>query len=307
MKPIHSFLVTAFVFALAFLVAAPPAAAIAPVTPFANTGSMTNARYASTTTLLGNGKVLVAGGSYGGVLASAELYDVGLGFDSAAQPVILTATSPLVDGTSLVLTGTGFKGVSGASGGDFNDSPTNYPVVQLRSIENGLSVFLLSSNTSPWSDTSFTSVPVSGFPLGYALVTVFTNGIPSSTAIINVTEPLPPAGSVEVDGKGTIPAGSFKIKVQSKLGKPLKGKVTYTHNLKTIESTSITGVTLNNNGTHATITGVAKINGQQGFTFQADVDDLGKPGEGIDQFAITASDGTNDGGTLTGGEIKIKQ
>jgi hypothetical protein len=42
-----------------------------------------------------------------------------------------------------------------------------------------------------WSDTSFTSTPVtlmttssSGFPIGYAFVTVFTNGIPSQSRFI---------------------------------------------------------------------------------------------------------------------------
>ena len=42
-----------------------------------------------------------------------------------------------------------------------------------------------------WSDTSFTSTPItlmttssSGFPIGYALVTVFTNGIPSQSQFV---------------------------------------------------------------------------------------------------------------------------
>ena len=43
-----------------------------------------------------------------------------------------------------------------------------------------------------WSDSSFTSTPItlmttssSGFPIGYALVTVFTNGIPSQSLFID--------------------------------------------------------------------------------------------------------------------------
>jgi len=40
-----------------------------------------------------------------------------------------------------------------------------------------------------WSDTSFISRPVRGFPLGPALATVFTNGIPSTAKYLVVTPP----------------------------------------------------------------------------------------------------------------------
>jgi hypothetical protein len=51
---------------------------------WAVTGSLNNARFIHTATLLPNGKVLVAGGfgSNGFPIASAELYDSGLGFSS---------------------------------------------------------------------------------------------------------------------------------------------------------------------------------------------------------------------------------
>ena len=39
-----------------------------------------------------------------------------------------------------------------------------------------------------WSRTSFTSFPVRGFPTGPALVTVFTNGIPSVAKPLIVTK-----------------------------------------------------------------------------------------------------------------------
>src|SRR5450432_569655 len=55
-------------------------ATAAPFT-FATTGSLTSARYEHTSTLLLNGKVLVAGGTNGAgvVMSSAELYDPVLG------------------------------------------------------------------------------------------------------------------------------------------------------------------------------------------------------------------------------------
>ncbi|MFZ0916796.1 MAG: kelch repeat-containing protein, partial [Candidatus Udaeobacter sp.] len=76
------------------------------------TGSLNTAREFHKATLLPNGKVLVAGGvDNGSFLRSAELYDIGLGFMRPDwQPQITTATSPLVLGSSLILTGSRFKG-----------------------------------------------------------------------------------------------------------------------------------------------------------------------------------------------------
>src|SRR5439155_388912 len=95
---------------------------------FEETGSLHDARYLHTATLLPNGKVLVAGG--GGV-ASAELYDVGLGFSNDWQPKIQRLK--LTAGRRLLLTGSLFQGISQASGGNTQDSSSNYPIVQLRS------------------------------------------------------------------------------------------------------------------------------------------------------------------------------
>ncbi|MBE0539844.1 MAG: hypothetical protein IH623_00455 [Verrucomicrobia bacterium] len=51
-------------------------------------------------------------------------------------------------------------------------------------------MFLLSTN---WSTNSFTSLPVWNFPPGYALATVFVNGIPSTSSIVNISVPVPTA------------------------------------------------------------------------------------------------------------------
>src|SRR5205823_4218892 len=149
------------------------------------TGSLHTARAEHTARLLPNGKVLVAGGFNGGYLTSAELYDIGLGFMRPDwQPQITTATSPLVLGSSLILTGSRFQGISQASGGNFQDSSTNYPVVQLRAIDSSQIAFLPVDPIVGWSDTSFTSTPVNNFPPGPALVTVFTNDIPSDSIYV---------------------------------------------------------------------------------------------------------------------------
>jgi N-acetylneuraminic acid mutarotase len=156
------------------------------------TAKLNTARYGHTATLLPNGKILVAGGfSKSTILNSTELYDVGLGFAEAWRPVLTSATSPLRLGSSLVASGYYFTGLSEASGGNTQNSATNYPLLQLRSLANEQTRFLLADAASRWSDTSFTSQPLSSFPIGYALATVFTNGIPSLPKMILV-QPAPP-------------------------------------------------------------------------------------------------------------------
>ena len=171
--------------ALGLNLALTPAAGAA---SFVNASPLSTARNQHTATLLPNGKVLVAGGQGdSGSLSSAELYDVGLGFSASWQPQIATVTSPLTLGSSLVLTGSQFRGISEGSGGNTQDSPADYPVVQLRSLGNEQTLFLLSTS---WSTNSFSSAPVTGLPSGYALVTVFVNGIPSPAGIFNINVPM---------------------------------------------------------------------------------------------------------------------
>src|SRR5439155_21287094 len=132
-------------------------------------------------------------GFNGGYLSSAELYDPGLGFLPSWQP-LLTTVSPsiLQNGSGLRASGSRFKGISEASGGNgAQNSSSNYPLVQLLSLANEQTLFLSVDAMTGWSDSSFTSTPItlmttssSGFPIGYALVTVFTNDIPSQSQFV---------------------------------------------------------------------------------------------------------------------------
>ncbi len=194
---------------------------------WSSTGSMTATRESYTATLLASGEVLVAGGedNSGGVLASAELYDVGLGFDPSWQPQITGITSPLGFGSALSLTGSLFSGISGASDGNTQDSSTDYPLVQLRSIEGSQSLFLLPDPNTGWSDTSFTSLPIGVFPSGYWLTTVFTNGIPSSSAIVSVTKADP---VISGQASGGVVGGSMFDQATLTGGFNPSGKVTFT-------------------------------------------------------------------------------
>src|SRR5438552_14195422 len=73
------------------------------------------------------------------------------------------------------------------------NSSSNYPLVQLLNLANEQTLLLPVDAMTGWSDSSFTSTPItvmttssSGFPIGYALVTVFTNGIPSQSQFVLV-------------------------------------------------------------------------------------------------------------------------
>jgi hypothetical protein len=159
------------------------------------TGSLGNARAGHTATLLPNGKVLVGGGvdTGGTLLSSAEFYDSGLGFDSIWQPLLTTVSPSILHrGSELTASGSRFTGISEASGGNGSqNSSSNYPILQLLSLANEQTLTLPVDAMTGWSENSFTSTPVtlmtttsSGFPIGYALVTVFTNGIPSQSKFV---------------------------------------------------------------------------------------------------------------------------
>jgi hypothetical protein len=111
------------------------------------------------------------------------LYDPGLGYTSATQPQ-LNAVSSASSTTALSLTGTNFTGVSEASGGATNNSPSNIPVVQLQSLVNEEVINVPLDPSQGFSSTSFTSLPPTDLVPGYALLTMFVNGTPSLSQIV---------------------------------------------------------------------------------------------------------------------------
>jgi len=144
------------------------------------------ARQQDRAVLLADGRFMDIGGSDSG--ATAEIYDPGLYPTNTPRPQITSSTPALNVGDSLNLTGIGFRGRSGGSGGNWQDSASDYPLVQLRSMESGQTTFLSATN---WSKKSFTSAPVWNFPPGETLATVFVNGIQSTSSVVNITVPIP--------------------------------------------------------------------------------------------------------------------
>ncbi len=164
---------------------------------FSSAGTMTTARTQPTAILLPNGKVLIAGGGS----ATAELYDPGAGFQDSRRAQIdrlslSAATQPL----ALNLAGAGFRASteqaagaaigSEASSGDSQSAATNYPLLQLRRVDNDQQFFISPDATQLWTDTRFTTSTLSGLPLGFYRATLFVNGIPSQARLISLAPAL---------------------------------------------------------------------------------------------------------------------
>jgi hypothetical protein len=188
-----------------------PVVAVFTVSNSSSNGDLANARMYHSASLLPNSQIVVIGGSdgVGGSLTYVQSYNLGLGFSASTQPPTITKISAsstngssscsglpstmFCQGQALVITGTQFTGYSStmgtygsqASGSNGSqDSATNYPVVQIRRLDNEQSFFLLSDPTSSWSNTSFKSQILPAISTaGPYLLTIFSNGIPSVSSM----------------------------------------------------------------------------------------------------------------------------
>jgi hypothetical protein len=137
--------------------------------------------------LLPNGKVLVNGGNTNssftaGVAATSQVYDSGLGFAATNQPQITSVPTNVTPGAAIPLGGTLFRGVSEASLGGNANSASDHPVVQLRNLESTRVARLIATS---WSSNACSFVAPTNFPQGPVMLTMFVNGIYSSSALVN--------------------------------------------------------------------------------------------------------------------------
>jgi hypothetical protein len=181
------------------------------------TPSLSAARDFLTATLLLDGRVLLAGGNFGAAYTNlVEVYTTEPGVTNSWRSAITNISSTVSQGGTLALTGLRFRGISGGSGGNgMQDSPTDAPLVQFRSVDSGLTAFLTAAS---WTSNAFTSLPVNGFPPGMAMATVFANGIPGAGAVSLVQTVVPPAPVLT--GMSVKPDGVFRFGFTNVPGAP---------------------------------------------------------------------------------------
>lgn len=148
------------------------------------TGPMSAAVSQHTLTVLTNGKVLLTGGWTGnGGSAHAELFNAEFGASFLWQPAVTQCRSPLAPGDPVLLSGVNLRGISGGSYGNDKDSPSNVPVVELRQLE---SEYTLRLSSIRWASNDYSSLPITDFPAGWAMVTVLVNGTPGFSQLIEI-------------------------------------------------------------------------------------------------------------------------
>jgi N-acetylneuraminic acid mutarotase len=188
-------------------------------------GPLAQGRTGHTASLLPTGQVLLTGGDSGAGAGTAELYDAGLGFDPARQAQLLGTSAPFGSGRVLTLSGNPLLGPGGAGSGTSRDSFSYYPVVQLRHLATDRVQTLAPAAAPLTMPTSWTSLPASGLPLGYYSVTVFTNGVPSNSLVLQVesSEPM-----VTTNAATGVTAGGATLNAQV-TANGLAGAVSFTY------------------------------------------------------------------------------
>ncbi len=187
--------------------------------------------------------------------------------------MITNATSPLIAGGSLTLTGTQFRGLGEAGA---SASPADFPLVQIRSLGNDQILSTLQDPAHNWSATNFYSLPTPvSAPGGYARVTVFSNGIPSPSVLTLIETPptiiSPNSVTFTVGTFGTFTVATTGIPTPSIVrgGVTLPSGVTFADNgngTGTLSGTPAAG-TSGNYALTFTATNPAGSSAPQSFTF----------------------------------------
>jgi hypothetical protein len=221
-----------------------PAAAQADVGQWTATGSLTTPRSQATATLLGDGNVLVAGGTVGsGSLATAELYDPSTQTWAPTSPmpsIRQSATATLLpDGDVLVVGGTGSGGI--LAGAELYD-----PSTQSWSSAGSMSVgrLLATATLLPDGDVLVAGGLDSDFNVAASaeLYDPSTNTWRPAgamvTARIGATATLLPDGQVLVAGGGTSDGNTASVTQSAELYDPATNAWTATGSMLTGRATA---------------------------------------------------------------------
>ncbi|MFY2562851.1 kelch repeat-containing protein [Corallococcus terminator] len=174
------------------------------------------ARFAAV--VLPTSEVLVLGGESvaNALMASAELYE-----DTGAQPAwrpVVTGPDEVLRACSVYFTGTGFRGISGASSSDYKDSSTDFPLVRLQRVEGGQLWSLPGMDLSPTGVR--VTIPASTTPGTYAL-SVFANAIGGGRLVTVLQNTAPVAQAVAVSTVDGEPVNVTLMATDAEAGPPL--------------------------------------------------------------------------------------
>ncbi len=144
---------------------------------------MENAHLLQAALLMPGAAALLVGTTNGATTTEALLSDPGLDVFAPARPTIATAPAWAAPGDTVALTGSGFRGPAGASGGTSSGAVADLPVLTLMPADgSGLHRFPASS----FDDSTLTAKLPAGLGIGHYLLFVTTAGIPSVAAPMQI-------------------------------------------------------------------------------------------------------------------------
>ncbi len=178
------------------------------------TVSLAAGRHSHVTVPLPSGRVLLLGGGGATPLTANEVYD-GVGANDAWRPSITSPTT-LYQGTGFAVSGSRFRGISEAGGGNANSAATDFPAwVSLMPVGGGP---ITRMTPTAFSSTALSAV-APGLAPGHYLLSVTVNAIPGGRVVRLLPGTVTaPDASVSTDEETPV---TMTLTASSSLGVPL--------------------------------------------------------------------------------------